>query len=204
VVVDDGSTDDTSQHLSRFEFPIIRHPQNRGVGAAIKSGMRHALDNGYSEFCILAGNAKDDPRQISRLLAALRAGADYVQGSRFAAGGATNTPPFRRRMVRLHAAAIRLVTGYRGTDALNGFRAYRTELLRDGAIDVWQSWLDGYELETYLHYRVLTSGRRVVEVGVSKTYPERGSRVRYSHIRPVVDWWHILRPIPLLMLGLKK
>jgi dolichol-phosphate mannosyltransferase len=204
VVVDDGSTDDTPAHLARFDFPVVRHPANRGVGAAIKSGMRYALDHGYDAVCILAGNAKDDPRQIPRLLAALRAGADYVQGSRFAPGGSTNTPPFRHRMVRVHAAVIGLLTGFRGSDALNGFRAYRTELLRPGGIDVWQAWLDGYELEMYLHYSVLRAGRRVAEVGVSKTYPEPGRRVRYSHIRPLIDWWRILRPIPLLMLGLKK
>jgi dolichol-phosphate mannosyltransferase len=203
VVVDDGSTDDTAAQIAKFDFPVIRHPSNRGVGAAIKSGMRYALDDGYEAVCILAGNAKDDPRQIPRLLAAIRAGADYVQGSRFAAGGSTNTPPFRRRMVRVHAALIALVTGFRGSDSLNGFRAYRTALLRDAGIDVWQPWLDGYELETYLHYKVLKSGRPAVEVGVSKTYPEGGG-VPYSHIRPVIDWWRILRPIPLLMLGIRK
>jgi glycosyltransferase involved in cell wall biosynthesis len=204
VVIDDGSTDDTAAHLARFDLPVIRHPRNRGVGAAIKSGIRHALDHGYAEFCILAGNAKDDPRQVPRLLAALRAGADYVQGSRFAPGGETNAPLFRRLMVRLLARALALLTGFRGSDALNGFRAYRTALLGPGGIDVWQSWLDGYELEMYLHYRVLSAGLRVVEVGVSKTYPPAGARAPYSHIRPVVDWWHILRPIPLLILGLKK
>ena len=203
IVVDDGSTDDTAAQIAKFDFPVIRHSRNRGLGAAIKSGMRYALDHGHDAVCILAGNAKDDPRQIPRLLAAIRAGADYVQGSRFAAGGSTNTPPFRRRMVRVHAALIARVTGFRGTDSLNGFRAYRTSLLRAAGIDVWQPWLDGYELETYLHYKVLKSGRPVVEVGVSKTYPEGGG-VAYSHIRPVIDWWRILRPIPLLMLGIRK
>src|SRR5262245_12673894 len=84
VVVDDGSTDDTPAYIARFDFPVIRHPQNRGLGAAIKSGMRYALDHEYEFFCILAGNAKDDPRQIPRLLQPLReCRADYVQGSRF-------------------------------------------------------------------------------------------------------------------------
>jgi dolichol-phosphate mannosyltransferase len=206
VVVDDGSTDDTPTQIARFDFPVVRHPCNRGVGAAIKSGMRHALDNGYDIFCILAGNAKDDPREIHRLLAPIRARrADYVQGSRFASGaGPTNTPLARRVMVRLHARLLRALTGFPGTDALNGFRAYRTAVFGEGGIDVWQRWLDGYELETYLHYKVLTSGRPIAEVGVSKTYPARRAGVRYSHIRPLVDWWRILRPIPLLILGLKE
>src|SRR5262249_8173883 len=57
VVIDDGSTDDTSAYIAKFDFPVVRHPQNRGVGAAIKSGIRYALDNGYDLVCILAGNA---------------------------------------------------------------------------------------------------------------------------------------------------
>ena len=214
VVVDDGSTDDTAEQIARHDFPVIRHAQNRGLGAAIKSGMRYALDNDYDIFCILAGNAKDDPQEIPRLLAPIRAGqADYVQGSRFAPGGSdVNTPAFRFVMVKVHARMLGVLTGFQGTDSINGFRAYRTSLLRAGSVDggvenrinVWQDWLDGYELETYLHYNVLKSGRPVAEVGVSKTYPEKSAKLKYSHIRPVRDWWRILRPIPLLMLGIKK
>ena len=214
VVVDDGSTDDTAAQIARFDFPVVRHEKNRGLGAAIKSGMRYALDHDYDILCILAGNAKDDAREIPRLLAPIRAGqADYVQGSRFAPGGSNvNTPAFRFVMVKVHARLIGLLTGFKGTDSLNGFRAYRTSLLRTGATDgarenrinVWQDWLDGYELETYLHYNVLRSGRPVTEVGVSKTYPEKAAKAKYSHIRPVRDWWRILRPLPLLMLGLRK
>jgi dolichol-phosphate mannosyltransferase len=207
VVVDDGSTDDTPDHLAQFDFPLIRHPQNRGLGAAIKSGMRYALDNNYDVFSILAGNNKDDPTQIPRLLAPIHEGrADYVQGSRFASGGSDhNTPRFRFFMVKVHARVMSLLTGFRGTDSLNGFRAYRTEIFEDGSpINVWQDWLDGYELETYVHYSVLRSGRPVCEVGVSKTYPPKKKRGRYSHIRPIRDWWRILRPIPLLMLRIRR
>jgi dolichol-phosphate mannosyltransferase len=207
LVVDDGSTDDTPEHIAGFDLPVVRHPENRGLGAAIKSGMRHALDHGYEIFCVLAGNAKDDPRQIPRLLAPIREGrADYVQGSRFAPGGSEeNTPAARLAMIRLHARLMGALTGFHGTDALNGFRAYRTELFRDGSrIDVWQDWLDAYELETYLHFLALRSGRRAVEVGVSKTYPADERYRRYSHIRPVLDWWRIIRPVPLLLLGLRR
>jgi len=133
VVVDDGSTDDTPAQLARFGFPVVRHEHNQGLGAAIKSGLRYAIDEGYDLFCILAGNAKDDPRQIPKLLEPVRRGeADYVQGSRFAPGGyQENTPAFRVAMIKVHAWLIRALTGFPGTDALNGFRAYRTSLFKD-------------------------------------------------------------------------
>ncbi len=208
VVIDDGSTDDTMARIEPFGFPVVRHERNQGLGAAIKSGMRYAVDHGYDLTCILAGNAKDNPRQIPLVLAPLRAGnADYVQGSRFAEGGSdVNTPAFRFVMVKVHATLLWLLTGFRGTDALNGFRAYRTALLTEDGINVFQDWLNGYEMETYLHFSVLSKGKRAVEVGVSKTYPPRATEARrkYSHIRPFVDWWRILKPIPLLMLKLRK
>jgi dolichol-phosphate mannosyltransferase len=207
VVIDDGSTDDTPEHIAKFPgIPVVRHPQNKGVGAALKSGVRYGIDHGYDIVCTLAGNDKDDPREIERVLAPIREGrADYVQGSRFAPGGAhENTPAFRHVMVQVHATMFRVLTGFHGTDALNGFRAYRTSLFKDGGIDIWQDWLDKYEYETYLHFQVLRQHKKVVEVGVSKTYPPKKGRGKYSHIRPLVDWWKILRPIPLILLRVKR
>lgn len=206
VVINDGCTDDTPSYIAKFDFPVIVHPVNRGAGGAIKSAIRYARENKYDVVCVLAGNDKDDPREAVRLLDAIKNGdADYVQGSRFAPGGAhENTPAFRHVMVKVHANMFRVLTGFAGTDALNGFRAYRTSLFDDPKIDITQDWLDKYELETYLHYKVLKGGYRIAEVGVSKTYPPKKGRGKYSHIRPVLDWWKILRPLPMLLLGIKK
>jgi dolichol-phosphate mannosyltransferase len=98
----------------------------------------------------------------------------------------------------------RLLTGFRGTDALNGFRAYRLRLLKDPSIHIWQDWLDRYELEMYLHYKALTLGYKVKEVPVTKSYNHFKNGAPYSHIRPFVDWWSIIRPIVYLSLGLRK
>ena len=95
-----------------------------------------------------------------------------MQGSRFLGGGShQNLPRARYYMVKLHALLMRWLTGFPATDAINGFRAYSTSLLRDPRIDLWQDWLDHYELESYLHYKVLKLGYRVIEVPVSKSYP---------------------------------
>lgn len=206
IVVDDGSSDATAELIVRSGFTMLQHPTNRGIGAAIKSAVRHARDGGYDAICILAGNDKDDPQQVELLLEPLRRGeAEYVQGSRFAVGGAAvNTPVFRDVMIRVHARLLRLLTGFSSTDSLNGFRAYKLSIFDDPRIDIWQDWLDRYEYETYVHYTALKY-RRAVEVGVTKKYPPRGrKRARYSHIRPVIDWWKILRPVPFLLLGLRR
>jgi dolichol-phosphate mannosyltransferase len=204
LAVDDGSRDGTDAVLRDAGVPLIRHERNRGLGAALKTGLRQALSGGYDVAVIMAGNDKDDPHLIPRLLEPiLRSEADYVQGSRFLEGGShRNLPLSRNLLVRLHARALSWLTRTRLTDAVNGFRAYRLALLADPRIDVWQDWLDRYELESYLHYKVLTLGYRLREVPVSKTYPARG--VKYSHIRPFVDWWSILRPVVLLVLGRRR
>jgi len=205
LLVDDGSRDGTVELLGRTGLPTVLHPVNRGLGAAIRSGICYARARGYEAMVVLAGNGKDDPAEIPRFLDALRAGFDYVQGSRFRPGGGHhNLPRGRYLMIRAHAVLMRLLTGYAGTDAVNGFRAYRLALFSDPRIDVGQPWLDRYELESYLHFKVLTLGYRVTEVAVSKTYPRPGPGVRYSHIRPVADWWRILRPLVLLKLRLRS
>lgn len=97
---------------------------------------------------------------------------------------------------------VYLLTGFKSTDSSNGFRAYKLSLFKDKRINVFQDWLDRYELETYLHYKVLTLGYKVLEVPVSKDYLP-GIR-KYSKIRPVIDWWKMARPLFLLKLGLKN
>lgn len=205
LLVDDGSTDGTAEAMESGGLPVLRHETNRGLGAALKSGIERALAEGYEAVVVLAGNGKDDPAEIPRFLEALAAGHDYVQGSRFRPGGRhQNLPLGRHLLIRAHCLFVRLLTGFPATDAVNGFRAYRLRLFRDERIDVWQPWLDRYEFESYLHYKVLTLGYRVMEVPVSKTYPAPRPGLRYSHIRPVVDWWRILRPWVLLRLGLRR
>ena len=205
LVVNDGSTDDTLLHLKKFDFPVISHPVNRGVGAAIKTGIRYAHENGYFAMVVLAGNNKDNPQQVPLFLEAICQGYDYIQGSRFQKGGGfDNLPLFRYVMVKIHAFMFFLLTGFRGTDALNGFRAYRLDIFKDPRIDIEQEWLDHYEFETYLHYKVLKLKYKVKEVPVSKTYPRNKRKVKYTHIRPVLDWWVIMRPLILLFFRIKK
>src|SRR5882762_8995010 len=88
--VDDGSTDDGPELLRQRGIEMLRQPERRGIGAALKAVVRYAGENGYDILVVMAGNNKDDPAEIPRLLEPiLEHGADYVQGSRFLAGGAS-------------------------------------------------------------------------------------------------------------------
>ena len=204
LVMDDGSTDGSPARIHEMGFEVLSHPERRGVGAAIQTINRYALEKGYEVIVHMAGNDKDDPLLIPRLLDALAAGADYVQGSRYAKGGDFgNMPVYRVLATRfVHPLLFSLVSGMRVTDSTNGFRAYRTKLLLDSRIDLAQDWLRQYELEPYFFCKTIRLGYKVVEVPVTKFYPPK--ELGYTKMAPLTGWWSILRPLVYLGLGLKK
>ena len=184
---------------------IISHEERKGIGHAIRMGLRYALSRKYKVAVIMAGNKKDDPSEIRRLLTPIvEKGYDYVQGSRFLPGGTSPRNPFFRKLFsRLYPFIWTFITKTRCTDVTNGFRAYRLSLFSDSRININQRWLDSYQLEYYLHFKVLTLGYRVKEVSVSKTYPH-SRRGGYTEISLFRDWWSILGPLIYLTLGVKK
>jgi len=183
---------------------VIRNKERKGVGYAIREGIEYALSNGYDVAVVMAGNNKDDPREIPRLLTPiLKEGYDYVQGSRFLPGGKRVKNPFLRGLFsRIYPFVWTLLTNIRCTDVTNGFRAYKLKIFSDKRINIWQSWLDSYELEYYIHYKVLMLGYKMKEVPVSKVYPYR-HKGGYSNISPFRDWWKIVGPLVYLKLGVK-
>jgi dolichol-phosphate mannosyltransferase len=203
IVVDDGSTDGGDDLAEQAGARVIRFGANRGIGAAIRAGLDAARAEGCGIAVVMAASGKDRPEEIPSLLAKIDEGYDYVQGSRFMKGGVSVNLPFVRGiLIHSFTLTFRLLTGFKGTDVTNGFRAYRLTLLDDPRLRIHQDWLDRYELEYYIHWKAITLGFRVIEVPVSKTYPAR--RSGYSKIRPIVDWWHMVRPALMLALHLRS
>ena len=205
IGVNDGSTDDGPGILRRRGIEVIDQP-HEGAGACIKRAVKYAQDNGYDILVVMAGNNKDDPTEIPRLITPiLQEGVDYVQGSRFLPGGATsNLPLFRFIAIKLLSFLFSVYSRRQCTDLTNGFRAYRVSLFNDPRINIWQDWPDKYEYEYYVHWKVYTFGYTVKEVPVTKTYPAPAKGVEYSKIRPITGWWQMLRPFVLLTLRIKK
>jgi dolichol-phosphate mannosyltransferase len=205
LVVDDGSTDDTARVARAAGAEVLSFPQVRGVGAAIRAGLAAGRSQGFHVAVIMAGNNKDDPAEIPRLLEPIVAqGFDLVVGSRFLAGGqyGGDMPRYRRLATRLHPWLLSRFVGKKLTESTNGFRAIRLKCLDDPRIRLDQPWLDGYGLEVYLLYKMIRCGFRHTEVPCTKIYPAK--KIGNTKMRPIIDWWDILKPVFLLGLGIKR
>jgi dolichol-phosphate mannosyltransferase len=184
---------------------IIKNRSRAGVGFSLRQGLTYLAETGHEIAVIMAGNGKDDPAEIDRVVEpVVRGQCDYVQGSRYAPGGRKKGMPFIRVVFnRIYPLVWTLLTHRKCTDVTNGFRCYKLNILRDRRLNLDQEWLEGYSLEYYLHYKVLSLGYRVKEVPVSKTYPF-GNKGGYSKIQPLKDWWPIISPLMLLFLGVRR
>jgi glycosyltransferase involved in cell wall biosynthesis len=117
IVVDDGSIDGTARslaHLRRRGLEIVRHPRNRGVGAAIASGYARALALGADAAVVMAGDGQMDPADLPGLLAPLASGrAHYVKGDRFRTREVWRVMPRARLAGNLVLSlATRITSGY--------------------------------------------------------------------------------------------
>ena len=171
---------------------------------SLRHGIEYARRSGYDIAVIMAGNNKDDPAEIPRLLDPIcDEGYDFTIGSRYLAGGRCGggMPLYRKLATRLHPWLMSRFVGKRLTESTNGFRAFSLALLHDQRTSLHQRWLDSYGLEVYLLWKVLKLGYKHKEVPCTKIYPTKATG--YTKMQPVAGWWSILRPIFLLGLGLR-
>lgn len=204
LVIDDGSTDGTAVAAQKRGADVLSLGCVRGVGAALREGLRAARRDGFDIAVIMAGNNKDEPNEIPALLAPIRSGeADFVIGSRYLKGGGFggDMPFYRKLATRFHPLLMSLAAGKRLTESTNGFRAFRLSLLNDRRIRLDQPWLDGYGLEVYLLFKAIKLGYRHAEVPCTKIYPPK--RLGTTKMKPIIGWWDMLKPVCLLGSGLR-
>ena len=204
IVVDDGSSDGTGDEArAHGATVVIRHEVRRGVGAAIRDGWKAALEGGYPYLALASGDDQHEPAELAAALDELLAtGTDYLQGSRWMRGGRVEGPIGGRSSgTRFYSLVFSALVFRRVTDATNGFRLFRADILRDPQINMDQEWLNSYELEPYVLYKAIRRGYKVRDFPCTVRYHAREG---YTKMRGIRDWWRLFRPAILLRAGVKR
>lgn len=174
LIVDDGSKDKTAElALGCADTRVIRHLVNRGYGAALKTGFRHA--NGeYLAF--LDADGTYPPEALPEMCKALvRQGADLVVGSRMS--GAASEMPLTRRVGNLaFARMLSVLSGVRVQDSASGMRLIRREILPE-----LYPLPDGLDFTPAMTTRALNEQLKIVEFPIA--YAERIGRSKLSVVR---------------------
>ena len=203
-VVDNGSKDNTAEEAKQQGAIVISHPHNLGAGGGIRTGLEYGRHNGFDLLAVLAGDNQDDPNDLFGAVdKLLDDDLDYVQGSRWLKEGKRENMTVSRTILTwVYSLLFRILFRTRITDATNGFRVFKREVLANPKLNLWQDWLLQYELEPYLLIQTCRSGYKVGEVPVTKRYHDEMKD--NTKMVPFKSWWSILRPLFLLSLRIKS
>jgi glycosyltransferase involved in cell wall biosynthesis len=198
IVVDDGSRDKTAEIVSSLpRVRLIRHPGNRGYGAAIKTGFRHARGD---LLAFLDADGTYPPEHLPSLCsAAIREGADVVVGSR-RSGAESKMPPVRRLGNFMWSNLVTLIGRRQCADPASGMR-----ILRYSALAKLYPLPDGLNFTPVMSMRCAHEELEVVELPVP--YSERQGRSKLSVIRDGMRFlktilWTSLEYDPVNVFGL--
>ncbi len=189
AVVDDGSTDATSAAARAGGATTLRHPFNLGVGAAVRTGLRYALERDFDRVVVVDADGQHDAAGIAALCRALDDGASVALGSRFGTGSPHyDIGPMRRRGQQLLAGVVRRLTHRELTDVTSGFRAFDRKALEFLAAEYPAEFLaDTVEVLLKCH----AAGLAIVEVPIAMR-PRSGGRPSSRHLKLLINYLRLL------------
>jgi glycosyltransferase involved in cell wall biosynthesis len=198
IVVDDGSTDKTSEVARLAGAKIIRHDRNLGKGAALKSAFEYAKSNNVDILVCLDSDGQHNPDEIPRVIEPILNGvADVVNGSRFLDGSNNDVPRYRRLGQAVLDFATKMSNGgsLNITDSQNGFRAFSRN-----SFDKFGFKSAGFSIESEMLLDVAKAGLRIVEVPIGVRYDvDSHSKHPVSHgfgvLGRIINFVQVRRPL---------
>ncbi len=188
LVIDDGSSDRTSEMARDAGAQVIRHDVNKGKGAALKTGFAYALENNFEVVVTLDADGQHLPQEIPKFMTAYEeTGADLIIGGR--AHLFPQMIPRRRFANRFSARSIAFASKTAVTDSQSGFRLYSAHLLRNVRLRS-----DGFDLESEVIVYAGCRRFKVVTIPIELGFVDGLST---SHYKPLADTlriaWTVMR-----------
>jgi glycosyltransferase involved in cell wall biosynthesis len=168
IVVDDGSSDDTAERAAIDGVRVVRHPYNKGNGAAVKTGLREARGD---IVCLLDADGQHDAAQMPALLAALET-YDLVIGARQDGGGAGGI--FRRIGNAFYNRLATYLSNQKVLDLTSGFRA----AWRDKMVEFLPLFPNGFSYPTTSTLAFIKAGYNVGYVPIKASKRVGKSKIR--------------------------
>lgn len=197
LVVNDGSSDDTTAEARRAGAQVLELPYNLGIGAAVQAGFQYARANDYEFVLRNDGDGQHEPQNNSVLLARLAADdADVVIGSRYIdARGDYGTPLMRRLGSAILARLLSAIIGQRVTDPTSGCAAFNRS-----AIKLFAGAYPHDYPEPEAIVMLYRSGLRQVEAPVRMVPRRHGD----SSITPLRSVYYMIKVILAILINLLR
>lgn len=188
IVIDDGSTDRTSEIAESMGATVLRHKTNKGKGVALKTGFNYAKN--YDIIVTIDADGQHNPSEIPSLIQPiLDDEADIVNGSRYLGGERQDTPKYRRIGQTVLDTTTNIASGVKLTDTQSGFRAFSSK-----SIDCFNFDPEGFGIESDMLIEAANNNIRINEVEITVRYD-----VNTTSANPVVQGLTVLLRVLELM-----
>lgn len=183
LVINDGSTDNTKEICEKNNFNVINLVRNLGIGGAVQTGYKYALENDYDVAIQFDGDGQHDENYIDVLVQEIANGENFVIGSRFVKNlSKFKSSSTRRFGIKILSILIKMCTGQKIYDPTSGFRAADKKVIK-----LFASHYPSEYPEPESTAELIKKGYKVKEVPVEMHEREFGS----SSIKPLKSIYYM-------------
>lgn len=170
IAVDDGSTDDSSSKiLQNKNITLLKFKLNHGKGFVLREGLSEGVKKGYTQLITIDADLQHNPDEIPLLIHELN-NFDIVIGNRL--NNLANMPLHRRMSNRITSFLMSMKTGQKIVDSQCGFRAYRSEVIKN-----IKTIKNGYEAESEILIKASRKGYKIGFTDISTIYGNEESKI---------------------------